>query len=74
MLAIEDIGSMHGTFLNESEVPKGIAMAISNGDELIFGAEVKRGIEIFPACAFRVNYNALPYKYVIKTTKLPRNS
>ena len=47
---------MHGTFLNDQQVKKDQAVPIDNGDIVVFGAEVKRGTESFPPCAFRLNY------------------
>lgn len=61
---IEDIGSMHGTYLNNIALPPNTAKAIGDADEVKFGAEVRRGPENFPACRFRFNYEFVPYKYV----------
>lgn len=61
---IEDIGSMHGTYLNNIALPPKTATAIGDADEVKFGAEVRRGPENFPACRFRFNYEFVPYKYV----------
>ncbi|PBP19493.1 FHA domain protein [Diplocarpon rosae] len=61
-LTIKDIGSMHGTFLNGIELTKNVPMAVSKGDILVFGTEVRRGSETFPACRFRVDRKILPFK------------
>jgi pSer/pThr/pTyr-binding forkhead associated (FHA) protein len=61
-ITIQDIGSMHGTYLNGVELPRKTPMAIDDGDVLVFGAEVRRGPEIFPACKFQVNYQFVTYK------------
>lgn len=61
-IVIEDIGSMHGTFLNNVPLPSKTAMVIGNGDEVKFGAEVRRGPEMFPACRFQINYEFVPYR------------
>jgi hypothetical protein len=53
---------MHGTYLNGVELPRNAPMAIDDGDVLVFGAEVRRGPEIVPACKFQVNYQFVPYK------------
>ena len=53
---------MHGTFLNGSRITTNLLTELNDGDELVFGAEVRRGTEIFPACAFRVTYELGPYK------------
>ena len=61
-VTIQDIGSMHGTYLNGVEVPRKTPKAVEDGDVLVFGAEVRRGPETFPACKFQVNYQFIPYK------------
>ncbi|KAI9048669.1 hypothetical protein LZ554_007500 [Drepanopeziza brunnea f. sp. 'monogermtubi'] len=61
-LTIEDIGSMHGTFLNHKQLLSDDPTVINNGDDLVFGTEVKRGPETFSACSFRVYYITAPYK------------
>ncbi|PMD44046.1 hypothetical protein L207DRAFT_508816 [Hyaloscypha variabilis F] len=61
-ITIQDIGSMHGTYLNGVELPRKTPMAIDDGDILVFGAEVRRGPETFPACKFQVKYQFVPYK------------
>ncbi|KAH6722284.1 hypothetical protein BKA61DRAFT_568823 [Leptodontidium sp. MPI-SDFR-AT-0119] len=61
-VTIQDIGSMHGTYLNDFELPKDTPTVINDGDVVVFGAEVRRGPEVFPACSFRVNYKPVPYK------------
>jgi hypothetical protein len=55
---------MHGTYLNDFELPRKSSMVIDDGDFVVFGAEVRRGPETFPACKFQVNYKFEPYKYV----------
>ena len=59
---IEDIGSMHGTYLNNYQLKTKEARGLIDGDVLVFGTEVKRGEEPFPACAFRVAYEFFPYR------------
>jgi len=61
-VAIKDIGSMHGTYLNDIELPKNTPTIITGNDVLVFGAEVRRGSEVFPACSFQVTYRSTPYK------------
>ncbi len=53
---------MHGTFVNKYQLEREAPMTIGNGDVLTFGAEVKRGSEVFPPCSFKVNYDFVPYK------------
>ncbi len=58
---------MHGTYLNNVQLPANTSLQIKDNDELKFGAEVRRGPEIFPACRFRIRYEVLPYKYVLQS-------
>lgn len=71
VITIQDIGSMHGTFVNDLQLRRGEPSGLSSGDLVVFGAEVKRNLDTFPACAFRVNYEFLPFKYVQNQPKLP---
>lgn len=58
---IEDTNSMHGTRINNKQIPKHDPIPLANNDVVSLGAEVKRGIETYPECRFRVNYELLPY-------------
>ncbi|KFY65002.1 hypothetical protein V496_02890 [Pseudogymnoascus sp. VKM F-4515 (FW-2607)] len=58
---IEDTKSMHGTRINNKQIPKNDPIPLANNDVISLGAEVKRGIETYPECRFRVNYELLPY-------------
>jgi hypothetical protein len=53
---------MHGTYVNDFELPRKSTMVVDDGDIVLFGAEVRRGPETFPACKFQVNYEFVPYK------------
>jgi pSer/pThr/pTyr-binding forkhead associated (FHA) protein len=53
-ISIEDIGSMHGTYLNGVELARHVPSILNNGDFVVFGAEVRRGPETFPACGFNI--------------------
>ena len=53
---------MHGTYVNGAELQRKEPKTINSGDVVVFGAEVRRGLETFPACAFQVNYEFLPAK------------
>ncbi|TAQ91513.1 hypothetical protein B7494_g233 [Chlorociboria aeruginascens] len=57
---IQDIGSMHGTYVNHSRLDKE-PVEVEDGDTIVFGAEVRRGPEVFMACAFEVNYEVIPW-------------
>ena len=52
---------MHGTYVNDLELERKKARELSDGDKVVFGAEVRRGPETFPACAFRINYAFSPF-------------
>lgn len=53
---IQDTGALHGTRLNNALLRRDEATKLVDGDVLVFGAEVRRGSETFPACSFRINY------------------
>jgi pSer/pThr/pTyr-binding forkhead associated (FHA) protein len=57
---IRDMQSMHGTRLNGAELDPFENTILNNGDCLLFGAEVRRGSEVFPACCFKVTYEFSP--------------
>ncbi|CZS98405.1 hypothetical protein WAI453_005832 [Rhynchosporium graminicola] len=58
-VTIKDIGSMHGTYLNDIELPKHTPTVINDNDVLVFGAEVRRGAEVFPACSFKTTSHSI---------------
>ncbi|KAI9806745.1 MAG: hypothetical protein M1825_006202 [Sarcosagium campestre] len=53
-LFLEDVGSMHGTFINNQRLRRFSPVAVKNDDVITFGSEVNRGPEMFPARAFRI--------------------
>lgn len=53
---------MHGTYVNHHQLKTKEARELNYGDTIVFGAEVKRGEETFPACSFKVTYEFSPYK------------
>ena len=55
---------MHGTYVNGRELQRKEPKTLHNGDVIIFGAEVRRGVDTFAACAFRVNYDFFQEKQV----------
>lgn len=42
-LTIEDVGSMHGTYLDDVKLSKFQPQVVHDGDAIVFGAEVSRG-------------------------------
>lgn len=61
-VTIHDNGSMHGTTLNDKRLEQMTEVVLANGDVLVFGAEVRRGPEVFPACSFKVDLAFAPYQ------------
>ncbi|RKF59370.1 putative fha domain protein [Erysiphe neolycopersici] len=55
-LLLRDVGSMHGTSINNTPLVSFVPTVLHNGDVVVFGTEVKRGTETFPPCKFIVNY------------------
>jgi pSer/pThr/pTyr-binding forkhead associated (FHA) protein len=60
LLTIQDTNSMHGTFVNGQKLHNG-SEVVGNGDTVVFGNEVRRGFESFPACSFKVTYEVTPW-------------
>ena len=60
---IRDVGSMHGTRLNDQSLQPQQDTAINQGDVVEFGLEVRRGPETFPACRFSVDWETGFFKY-----------
>lgn len=54
---------MHGTCVNDRKLDDSEAVRVNDGDILVFGAEVKRGQDTFPACSFLVKLHFTPYQY-----------
>ncbi|KAI9881546.1 MAG: hypothetical protein M1830_000110 [Pleopsidium flavum] len=53
---LKDVGSMHGTSIQDRSLVKNIDHILKDGEIITFGIEVTRGQETFPARQFRVNY------------------
>ncbi|KAJ3482047.1 hypothetical protein NLG97_g7671 [Lecanicillium saksenae] len=51
---IRDVGSLHGTYHNDTKLRQGQSQALSNGDLLKFGISIDRGHENFPQCTMKV--------------------
>lgn len=75
-LQLQDIGSMHGTILNDEELQRKEPRSLTSGDVVKFGAEVRRGSETFPACSFKVEYEFSPHESAVmgKTIQAPESS
>lgn len=61
---IQDVQSMHGTQVNNEKLLANVPQAIKIGDVLSFGAEVRRGPELFPPCSLRIDYEFMPWTLV----------
>ncbi|KAF7858429.1 hypothetical protein EAF04_009030 [Stromatinia cepivora] len=61
VIQIRDVGSMHGTFVNGEKLGDE-AKTLNINDRIVFGIAVRRGMDMFPACHFNVNYQVLPWK------------
>ncbi|KAJ5645093.1 hypothetical protein N7507_011104 [Penicillium longicatenatum] len=53
ILNINDLGSTHGTWLNNNRLIFGEATPLFSGDILRFGVDVERGEDVFPALVVR---------------------
>lgn len=73
---LRDVGSMHGTVVNDHDLPEQEPRSLNNGDVVKFGAEVRRGSETFPACSFKIEYRLSPYQAAEtgKTYEYPESS
>ncbi|KAI9743453.1 MAG: hypothetical protein M1818_002765 [Claussenomyces sp. TS43310] len=74
VVTIRDVKSMHGTRLNDTQLCPHEYAKINNGDTVVFGAEVRRGPEVFPACSFVLNYEFCPSSPSMNTIKFPESS
>lgn len=68
---IEDIGAMHGTHLNQKQLTPQKPYQLNSDDKLVFGAEVRRGQEIFPACTFKITTSIVYERLVGKHSGIP---
>ncbi|KAI9797170.1 MAG: hypothetical protein M1835_001843 [Candelina submexicana] len=57
LVHLRDVGSMHGTFVNDLQLPKDKSQALKNGDTIRFGSKVTRADETFYAREFRISYD-----------------
>ncbi|OTA05986.1 hypothetical protein A9Z42_0066930 [Trichoderma parareesei] len=57
---IKDVGSLHGTFYNETRLQKHQSQALKDGDILQFGIAIARGSDTCPPCKMRVGVEFRP--------------
>ncbi|QPG97280.1 hypothetical protein C2857_006077 [Epichloe festucae Fl1] len=53
-ISVMDIGSLHGTYVNNSRVVQRQVRKLTSGDILRFGAPIQKGRDIFQACEVKV--------------------
>ncbi|PFH55953.1 hypothetical protein XA68_17333 [Ophiocordyceps unilateralis] len=56
ILFVQDTGSLHGTFYNDTRLVPGIQCQLQQGDQLRFGITVDRHPDSFPPCAMSVTF------------------
>ncbi|KAL6859703.1 hypothetical protein J3F83DRAFT_322973 [Trichoderma novae-zelandiae] len=61
---IRDVGSLHGTFYNETRLQKHQVQALKDGDVLQFGIPIARGSDTCPPCKMRVDVEYRPQAVV----------
>jgi pSer/pThr/pTyr-binding forkhead associated (FHA) protein len=61
---IKDIGSLHGTFFNNTRLKKHQAQVIKDGDLIQFGIPIDRGSEVNSACIMRAGIQFGTSRYV----------
>jgi pSer/pThr/pTyr-binding forkhead associated (FHA) protein len=64
MIFIKDIGSLHGTFLNGSQLGRTQAQQLHVGDIIKFGISIERANDKFPQCVMEVEFFFGKPKYV----------
>ncbi|GAB0143673.1 hypothetical protein EsHS_00004181 [Epichloe bromicola] len=53
-ISVMDIGSLHGTYVNNSRIVQRQVRKLTTGDILRFGAPIQKGRDIFQACEVKV--------------------
>ncbi|KAL6896108.1 hypothetical protein HDV57DRAFT_40854 [Trichoderma longibrachiatum] len=57
---VRDVGSLHGTYYNETRLQKHQSQALKDGDVLQFGIPIARGSDTCPPCKMRVGVEYRP--------------
>lgn len=65
MVSIRDIGSLHGTYLNGSQLRGTQAKPLADGDIVKFGISIDRANDKFPQCVMQVGLTSTASKSVI---------
>ena len=53
-ITIMDVGSLHGTSVNDKALLKGVAAPLEEDDTVSFGIHVSRGLDVFYPTACKV--------------------
>lgn len=69
-----DVGSLHGTFVNNSRVAMHETRKLASGDVLRFGTSVQKGRDTFAACEMKIILKYGPSRYVHNQTPDTPNS
>ncbi|KAL7814071.1 hypothetical protein V8C26DRAFT_429998 [Trichoderma gracile] len=68
---IKDVGSLHGTFYNDTRLQKHQSQALKDGDVLQFGIAIARGSDTCPPCKMRVGVEYRPCSSVQRALQGP---
>ncbi|KAJ5735241.1 uncharacterized protein N7483_000366 [Penicillium malachiteum] len=71
---IDDLGSTHGTWINNTRLPFGDPSALTTGDIVRFGVDVERDDEAFPALVVRCKIDWSGEAYATPLAWLPHTS
>ncbi|KAL7820349.1 hypothetical protein V8C44DRAFT_79538 [Trichoderma aethiopicum] len=61
---VRDVGSLHGTYYNETRLQKHQSQALKDGDVLQFGIPIARGSDTCPPCKMRVGVEYRPPSFI----------
>ncbi|TKA74889.1 hypothetical protein B0A49_06080 [Cryomyces minteri] len=65
LVSIKDLGSMHGTFVNECKIAKNVDVYLHDGDSLKFGINVVRGDGTYDGVKLHVSTEFTPREHPI---------
>ncbi|KAK5019178.1 hypothetical protein BJ546DRAFT_1062741 [Cryomyces antarcticus] len=65
LVSIKDLGSMHGTFVNEQKIAKNVDVYLYDGDSLKFGINVVRGEGTYDGVKLHVLTKFTPREHLI---------
>ncbi|OAA43310.1 Forkhead associated domain (FHA) and phosphopeptide binding site containing protein [Metarhizium rileyi] len=56
-VALTDVGSLHGTYVNDKRIDKMQCRRLNHNDKVRFGVSIQKGSETFPPCEMKVLLN-----------------